>query len=49
MANLNEDCDVIVDQLRSIDNRRLIKKIGDLPKDLIETLKENLAIILDLQ
>lgn len=48
-ANLDQDCDVMIDQIRAIDNNRLIKKVGDLPKKLIETLKENLLIIIDLE
>lgn len=48
-ANLLQDCDVMIDQIRAIDNNRLIKKVGDLPKKLIETLKENLMIIIDLE
>ena len=49
MANLPENCDIMIDQLRTIDNNRLIKKVGDLPKDLIEKIKENILIILDLE
>jgi mRNA interferase MazF len=30
-ANVKEDCDVMIDQLRAIDNKRLIKKIGEIP------------------
>jgi mRNA interferase MazF len=48
MANLHENCDVMIDQLRAIDNQRLIKKVGDLPTDLIDKIKENISIILDL-
>jgi len=48
MANLHQECDIIVDQLRAIDNRRLIKKIGDLPGSLVDTTRENLRIVLDL-
>ena len=48
MANLHQECDIIVDQLRAIDNRRLIKKIGDLPGSLVNTTRENLRIVLDL-
>jgi mRNA interferase MazF len=48
-ANLHQDCDVMIDQIRAIDNNRLIKKVGDLPKKRIETLKENLMIIIDLE
>lgn len=49
MANLNEDCDVMIDQIRAIDNKRLIKKVGDLPNELINKVKENIAIIIDLE
>ena len=48
-ANLHQDCDVMIDQIRAIDNNRLIKKVGDLPQKLIETLNENLMIIIDLE
>lgn len=47
MANLHQDCDILIDQLRAIDNRRLIKKIGDLPDSLVNTTRENLRIVLD--
>jgi mRNA interferase MazF len=47
-AKVKEDCDVMIDQLRAIDNRRLIKKVGELPADLSERVKENIKIILDL-
>ncbi|MCF6212551.1 MAG: type II toxin-antitoxin system PemK/MazF family toxin [Flavobacteriaceae bacterium] len=48
MGNLLQDCDVMIDQLRAIDNKRLIKKIGNLPTNLIELVKENIKILLDL-
>jgi mRNA interferase MazF len=47
MANLNENCDIMIDQIRAIDNTRLIKKIGDLPSALIDKVKENIMITLD--
>jgi len=47
-ANLNESCDIMIDQLRAIDNKRLLKKLGELPENLSDKVKENLAIILDL-
>jgi len=49
MANLHENCDVMIDQIRAIDNKRLIKKVGNLPVELIENIKENIAIIIDLE
>lgn len=49
MANLHENCDIMIDQLRAIDNKRLIKKVGDLPSELIDKVKENIIITLDLE
>lgn len=46
-ANIHQDCDIMIDQVRAIDNNRLINKVGDLPKDIIELVKENLMIVLD--
>lgn len=48
VANLHENCDVMIDQIRAIGNKRLIKKVGNLPTELIERIKENIAIIVDL-
>lgn len=48
MANLNERCDIMTDQVRAIDNKRLIRKLGVLPENLAAKVRENLAIILDL-
>ncbi len=48
VANLHEDCDIMIDQIRAIDNKRLVKKVGRLPSELIKTVKENIIIILDL-
>ena len=47
-ANVYTNCDIMIDQMRSIDNKRLIKKIGKLPNDLINIVKENVKIVLDL-
>jgi mRNA interferase MazF len=40
--------DIQVDQLRAIDNKRLIKKLGQLNKEQRITLKSNLRIVLDI-
>lgn|SRR5690554_6063160 len=48
-ANLHQHCDVMIDQIRAIDNKRLVKKVGNLPQNLIEKVKENLMIIIDLE
>jgi mRNA interferase MazF len=47
-ASLQEDCDIMIDQIRAIDNTRLIKKVGILPKELRELVKENIGILIDL-
>jgi mRNA interferase MazF len=48
-ANLQKDSDIMIDQIRAIDNRRLTKKVGELPRDLQAKVKENIKIILDLE
>ena len=48
IANINEPSDIMIDQIRAIDNKRLVKKVGRLPSDLIKTVKENIIITLDL-
>jgi mRNA interferase MazF len=45
-TGLTEASDVIVDQIRSIDNQRLIKKWGELPPAQIEQLQKSLQTIL---
>jgi len=47
-ANLDKAGDVLIDQLRAIDNNRLIKKIGILTDDIAHQIKENIKIVLDL-
>jgi mRNA interferase MazF len=47
MANLHEDCDIMIDQIRAIDNKRLTKKVGVLPLELTDKVRENISIILD--
>lgn len=47
-AKVKKDCDIMIDQIRAIDNSRLIKKVGDLPASLNEKVKENISIIFDL-
>ena len=49
IANLHENCDIMIDQVRSIDNKRLVKRVGELPQELISQIKENLSIVLDLE
>lgn len=47
-GQLDKLSDVLVDQVRAIDNKRLIKKLGHLTKEQIQILKNNIRIMLDL-
>lgn len=46
---LNDLSDVLVDQIRAIDNKRLISRLGELSKEQQKKLKENIKIVLDLE
>lgn len=48
MAGLSENSDIMIDQIRAIDNKRLIKKTGEIPTDLKDKIRENIRITLDL-
>jgi mRNA interferase MazF len=45
---LKEDCDIMIDQVRAIDNKRLVKKVGEVDSDTTDKIRENLKIVLDL-
>jgi mRNA interferase MazF len=47
-SNVVADCDIMVDQIRAIDNKRIIKRTGELTAKKITQLNENLKIVLDL-
>ena len=48
VAKLKGDCDIMFDQLRAIDNRRLLKKAGVISVVQQEKVRQNLKIIFDL-
>lgn len=48
LAKLKEDSDIMIDQIRSIDNKRLLKKVGVLNQEKIDIVKANLSIVLDI-
>jgi mRNA interferase MazF len=48
-CGLNEGCDIMIDQIRAIDNKKLIKKIGVASPEILEKIKENLKIVFDLE
>ena len=47
-SQLDKPSDILVDQIRSIDNHRLIQKLAKLTKEQAASLKQNLQIVLDL-
>ncbi|MCK9641469.1 MAG: type II toxin-antitoxin system PemK/MazF family toxin [Prolixibacteraceae bacterium] len=48
-SNMQKASDLMIDQIRAIDNRRFIQKIGELPADLRKKVTENLKIVLDFE
>ncbi|HQO09539.1 MAG TPA: type II toxin-antitoxin system PemK/MazF family toxin [Clostridiales bacterium] len=48
-ANVLQDCDIMIDQIRAIDNKRLVRKVGTIPQELIPEVKSNIKIILDFE
>ncbi|MDR2690700.1 MAG: type II toxin-antitoxin system PemK/MazF family toxin [Dysgonamonadaceae bacterium] len=48
MASLHNDCDIMIDQIRAIDSKRMIKRLGRLHPNLAKSVKEKLSIILSL-
>jgi len=48
-SGIEKDSWVIIDQIRSIDSKRLIRKIGELPLDLQNKVDRSLKIMLDLE
>ena len=49
ISNLKENSDIMIDQIRAIDNRRFIKKIGELPTTIRNKVKEKIKFIVDLE
>lgn len=47
-GQLEKLSDILVDQVRAIDNQRFIKRLGQLTKEQKQTLKANLRIVMDL-
>ncbi len=45
---LEKPSDILVDQIRAIDNKRLIQKLGKLSEEQIKKLRKNISIVLDL-
>ena len=47
-AQLENLSDILVDQVRAIDNKRLLKKLGQLTKEQKIDIKANLRIVFDI-
>ncbi|MBK6523183.1 MAG: type II toxin-antitoxin system PemK/MazF family toxin [Sphingobacteriaceae bacterium] len=47
-GQLDKPSDILVDQIRAIDNRRFKKRLGTLTKEQIQTIKTNVRIVLDI-
>jgi mRNA interferase MazF len=47
-GQLDQPSDIMVDQVRAIDNRRFIKHLGKLTLAQAKQLKENLKLVMDL-
>jgi len=47
-AGLKKESAIMIDQIRAIDNKRFLKKIGELPNEMIALVKENIKIVLEL-
>jgi mRNA interferase MazF len=47
-SQLDKASDILVVQIRAIDNKRLLQKIGQLTALQIQKLKRNIQIVLDL-
>lgn len=48
-GQLEMPSDILVGQIRAIDNKRFIKKLGQLTTEQCKKLKSNICIVLDLQ
>lgn len=47
-GQLDKASDILVDQIRAIDNRRFIRKLSRLTKEQIQTLQTNIRVVLDI-
>jgi mRNA interferase MazF len=45
IAGNNEDCEVMIDQSRSIDNSRFKKEVGKIPAKIFKEIKDKLRLV----
>ena len=48
MAGNPQDCEVMIDQSRAIDNRRLVRKLKPLPESILREVEEKLRSLAEL-
>jgi mRNA interferase MazF len=48
IAGNTEDCEVMIDQSRSIDNQRFQKEIGKIPQAILKEIKDKLRLLANL-
>lgn len=46
---LKEDGDIMIDQIRAIDNRRLMRRVGQVGAEIATQIRKNLMIVLDFE
>lgn len=45
IAGNNEDCEVMIDQSRSIDNQRFKREVGKIPPSILKEIKDKLRLL----
>jgi len=48
-GGLKKASSIMIDQIRAIDNKRFVKKIGTLPKKFQNQVVQNISIVLDIE
>ena len=46
-TGLDQDSEILIDQLRAVDNLRFLEKLGSIEKEKAQELKEKLGLVLD--
>jgi mRNA interferase MazF len=47
VGKVEKASDIMIDQLRAIDNHRLVKKLGEVPAEIVKKVQQNILLILD--
>ncbi len=47
VGKVEKASDIMIDQLRAIDNKKLVKKLGEVPREIVRKVHENILLILD--